>query len=460
MITRFIGSAFDLKNVNTIALVFMDNNKTLVDDLIPEYILNSNYFDLCIRVDKNENGEFIHTIVDHFKFNNVVMYSDLGIPLGFTNLTQIIDTSELKMETVKIEFEFTIVNNTNIINTFFIDYSNHLNSTKFTHKKLFNTSEVSKQAVSRDSLTEITKTKSPFPYTNNINEIINNKELVYRYSGSFSKGFDRITHKEWEIPSYELSKIHELLVIDSKLYLIILDGTSIRIYEDYNSIPISIEFGELILEVGSNIIITQDDSGRNIYSTLEAIKGRKTKVLSTSNSFGIITNGVTREKLFYKYSEDYGIIPISKKLSELFVRLNFDQRYNIPLVVSDGLWIEYDYDEGVTKVYSMFNKSPQIIQGSIREIKLLSDSLFIYKKNNDNGDFSYIYEIKQGRNSIEYVGFSYLFGNGNRYSRLDMLSKGDYKRSDVRNINLLNIHEPGGLWKYEDLGTTLKIRRL
>jgi hypothetical protein len=41
-----------------------------------------------------------------------------------------------------------------------------------------------------------------------------------------------------------------------------------------------------------------------------------------------------------------------------------------------------------------------------------------------------------------------------------MLSKGDYKRSDVRNINLLNIHEPGGLWKYEDLGTTLKIRRL
>lgn len=450
MITKYIGSALDFVNTNKIALVYVANDGILLEELIPQYTLNSSYFESVHTIDKNADGEFYMEVTEDFLFNNIVMYSNDGTPLGFTNLTQIISTAEYHIETIRIDFEFTIINNQYVIDINFINYSQHIAETKIVHKKLFDIPQRNCKTLDKISIDALTSKRTVF--TNNLFDLTRDANLVHRYSGNLSKGFSRIESDEWVIDEGDKDFLVDFFNIEGSIYLICQNQNLLTIYKDRSSVPKTIQLDFIPEVIGTNMIL----GNGKLYPTEEIISN-KIEPLNSLGNYKTVLDPITKELLIYRFDNLLGVVPISKKLERIFLHLNVEDIVYDLMYATEGLVVYYDNESLSTKLLTYYQKEPFEIQGQIENISFLTNNLFVFEKKNDSYGNKYIYEIRQKHNDLTYEGKSFILGNNGRYRKLDMLSKQmDYK---VREIDLLKITNEGCMWKLKFDGE-YKIARL
>lgn len=453
MITKYIGSASDFLKSNNIALVYSSNMllESKISDYTPVYP-----FDEFHPIVKNSDGIFKLEVTEDFRFNNVIIYSDNLVPVGFTNLTQIIDTAVYKIETIQVNFDYTIKEDESYhIDIDFISYAQHISETTKVHKKLFSVPQRNVRTISRLELRRIPESDTQF--TKNIYEMKRNPKLVSRYSGNLSKGFKKITSDRWSLPITEKSSLHDFINVSGVNYLISILDDKIN-FRTLTGELISMPATDISV-VGKNLIISTTG---DIYSTTDSLSsGELVKVGEVGTNL-YIKDSLSKMIHFYSIKTE-GISTSDKWLEDVLTNLNQTNLSRELKSVSEGV-IVYE-NAGKTYFCTLYNNTPTEVVGTFSILKQLTNDLFIGRFNSieDMGLFLIKLELSYRQDSgkaYEYVSATQIYlGKDGKYRKLDLLSKNVFP--GVLKNELSELTFEGCCWTFEskDLTDTY-LRRL
>lgn len=367
MITKYIGSADEFLDCESVAFVNVLDNYVLVESDISQYYTTNSLFSKVKLVSRDENGIFTAVFSEservNFVVNYLIMYNSLGDPIGFCNLTQNIDLIKYDIETITLSFDYTVVNKTIYINVK-ISYQSHLIRTrqKLAHSELFNNPQ-GKKAVNKSSIVSTLSTTKLF--TNNLLEVCRDPNLIYRYSGNISKSFDRFltNYIELNLSDFSKSKYIEIILKNNIEYILSYDGTNLTITAPnyHKSYEMAIDSS---LHIGSNFILANSGDGYKLYPTDDLLNGNFTPIKTNTMEYNdsevslnkedliltdirVVKNPITKNLMLYKLTEE-GLETNDKELQNILdffgiVRIT-DQ---FPIYAADGLlfMVRYGKDE-------------------------------------------------------------------------------------------------------------------
>jgi hypothetical protein len=409
-----------------------------ISEYIPTYPFEEFYL-----VIKNSNGVFEFPVIDDIKFNNIIIYSDNLVPLGFTDIAQVIDTSVNGIRVIQVKFDYTISSDNNYhVDINFISYSQHLSRTSNVHKKLFSTKYRNVKAISRRDVRDIPEYDALT--TKSIYEMRLNPELIGRYSGNLFMDFKELTSKKWTVNNLEIPYLHDIIKVNGIDYLVSARGSIVFKDIDNNSIQIIAPDNYI---VGSNIIISNNG---DIYSTMDSLRSGELIKVGDLGSNLYVKDNLTKMIHFYRV-ETNGIITSDRWLNDVLYNLGQTNLAYELKSVSEGV-IAYE-DSGKTYFCTVYNRIPAEVVGTFSMLKQVTNDLFIGRFNaiEDMGLFliklGVSYTYNQGI-AHEYASATQIYlGKNGRYKKLDLLSKN--VSPGVLKTNLSDITYEGCCWYIE-----------
>lgn len=138
MITQYYYSIDSVVNVQSIALVYTP--KLLKKELVPQYAIGVNMFEVEVGVDADENG--ILSIVlegredyERLKFNHILILDDSHAAKAFVRLDSTINVAEMGIKKITVVFEYDIKTSFRSL-SLTLDYSAHASDDAHAHKHL------------------------------------------------------------------------------------------------------------------------------------------------------------------------------------------------------------------------------------------------------------------------------------------------------------------------------------
>lgn len=325
MLLRYRGSSDEIVSCLDIALVHSSTVLTLdkISDFTRGYFTNPISMQ---RKSPTEVFEFTEVggITAHPGYdqslNYIIIYSNLGTPIGIVDLQQNLNLKEFNVQSLKVNFEFTIINKEVDLNIS-LSYSSHQSDTenKLVHKNLLDSSRSSRKALNR---TEVTVEPKNSVYTKSFVQSIKSGSL-FRYSGRLHR--DSRSEVPWSIDVSNLSlndiKFMEIVDVNDRKVLItkhLSSDSKIILHDGVNTIERSIDVISKF-DIGSNIILGSTARYTKCGSyKIETIKIYSTELLADPNvtledaaltdTIDLYKDGLGRE--FIKWSKD----PITKVL--------------------------------------------------------------------------------------------------------------------------------------------------
>lgn len=313
MITEFIGSVSGVLSCDSIALVELAPgagvlSKADIDKYLPT---NSQLFSRSIRVTRSKSNTFV-AIIDQSQeimISYVIYYDPAGVPVGFTNLTQVIDTKKYKIGTIEVSLEFTIRNEHRELSVQ-VSYDKHLEETRLfqAHRDATSLSYSRYRVMRNIDLTAPKKPERPrYVGSRDIRSVYRSDNRLIRYSGKLSVGGRRLLPTLWNIEGIEptsivfMEAVPKLTREDNGPFLLMSTGAKELIVADTAGNTVTHKIETLSVgHLGSGMILSPfqevEDQNKEKYLSYRVFPFQDLIPNATSNAEALQTVNVTGEQ--------------------------------------------------------------------------------------------------------------------------------------------------------------------